>query len=67
METILNHFPIFSRILTENQQDQYWEGGTDHQSNLDTGHPVDFAKKISDLDFGAPPDFDFEEDFEDNF
>ena len=37
------------------------------QSNLDTGHPVDYPKKISDLDFGAPPDFDFEDDFEDNF
>ena len=31
------------------------------------GLQVDFPKKISDLDFGAPPDLDFEDDYEENF
>ena len=34
------------------------------QSNLARGPLVDFPKKIGDLDFGAPPDFDFEDDFQ---
>ena len=37
------------------------------QSNLVRGLQVDFPKKISDLDFGAPPDLDFEDDCEENF
>merc|ERR1712083_1129659 len=37
------------------------------QSNLVRGLQVDFPKKISDLDFGAPPDLNFEDDCEKKF